>query len=401
MELPSEVMDLFLLEWPKNPDLLEANRKAQGVNHQVAEQAAWCMEFNEQVAFLAAQLGLTVGLMGGNGVSLRLEASKQRGSADNDYLTNASEEDIERLMQAIAERFAAAPEPFFRPTRLMPPEGAQELPLRSYTVPVPDLLPGYSRPPGALESFVKLEFHMKGELPDLEKLPEPHWSTNERIELLGPAMPYQIAMKLVTLVDPPVGIEAGRIQAIPKHLYDLDVLFALLLRESDWNAVGEQLAKQYYEECAQRKMSPSAEAPFDQISVRLNEWAECRDKGTIYWSTIQSMQSTQMQSRNRMIPDLWSARCSRLNVIILLLGNDSPFGTWQAILDQEKAVPIDLTGKPLREVRKALKAFGIPAADNFRAMFWPHVAAATTPDIAVQRAAEFAATVTDAKAQAA
>jgi hypothetical protein len=314
MELSNEVMGLFLLEWPKNPQLLEANRRAQGVNHQVAEQAAWCMEFNEQVAFLADNLGLTVGLMGGNSVSLRLEASKQRGSADNDYLTNASEEDIERLMEAIAERFAEAPQPYFRPTRLLPPKGAQELPLRSYRVPVPDLLSGYSRPSGASESFVKLEFHMKGELPDLEKLPEPHWSTNERIELLGPTMPYQIALKLVTLVDPPIGIEDGRIEAIPKHLYDLDVLFARLLRESDWDAVGEQLAKQYIEECTQREMTPAQGEPFDQISGRLDEWTECRNKDTVYWTTIESMQSSQMQHRNRVIPDLWSARCSRLTL---------------------------------------------------------------------------------------
>lgn len=391
MILPDEVMELFFLEWPKNPELLNKNRDAMGVSHKVAEQAAWCMEFNDQIAFLANQLGLTIVLMGGNGVSLRLDATKQRGSADNDYLTDATPEDIEDLMGALEDRFAAAPEPFFRPSLLEKPEGAQDLALQSYIVRVPDLLPGNNSLPESGESFVKLEFHMKNELPETEELPERHWSTHEKIDLHGPTIPYQIALKLITLIDPPIGIEAHRFEAVPKHLYDTDVLFAMLFLESDWDAVSHQLIKQYHAECADRDLIPASDEPFGQISKRLDEWKQCRDKSTRYWQTIESMQSSQMQKRNRMIPELWSARCARLDVLNLLLADQAAHGMWLEILASESKVPERPQGKALKRARTAAKkiASETPATDSLRAMFWPHVANSKTPDEAVARAEAF------------
>ena len=55
-------------------------------------------------------MGLHLLLMGGNGAALRMDLSSLRGSADNDYLTSASPQDVQALLDALAHRFSGMPD---------------------------------------------------------------------------------------------------------------------------------------------------------------------------------------------------------------------------------------------------------------------------------------------------
>ena len=70
--------------------------------------------------------------MGGNATALRRDASAQRGSRDNDYLTTATEGEIDALMTAMEAKFAALGGELFVPKR-MSSAGKLALPLVSYT----------------------------------------------------------------------------------------------------------------------------------------------------------------------------------------------------------------------------------------------------------------------------
>jgi hypothetical protein len=64
---------------------------------------------------LASEMGMLLLLMGGNGAALRMDISKMRGSADNDYLTSATPEHIQALVDALAQRFSEMPDGLLRP----------------------------------------------------------------------------------------------------------------------------------------------------------------------------------------------------------------------------------------------------------------------------------------------
>ena len=103
---------LFKLAWVTDPANALAQGRAVGISDpHFIEMSAWCAELHAQLAALAVERDLPLLLMGGNAAALRLEASKQRGSRDNDYLTTASEHDIRALMDAFVARFADAFEP--------------------------------------------------------------------------------------------------------------------------------------------------------------------------------------------------------------------------------------------------------------------------------------------------
>ena len=100
-------LGLFKADWISDPDLLAARiREASVSDRYTAELAAWCAEIHEHPRELADKREIELLLLGGNGASLRFDAVRQPGSRDNDYLTAASPEDIDRLMVRLGERFA-------------------------------------------------------------------------------------------------------------------------------------------------------------------------------------------------------------------------------------------------------------------------------------------------------
>jgi hypothetical protein len=156
-------LHLFKLGWQADPSTLP---RRPGTDHLTVETAAWLAEINEQLTELAAERDITLVLMGGNAAALRMEAAKQRGSRDNDYLTDASGPEIDALMAAFAERFVDLA-PLFVPERHIP-EGAQPLPLQTYYIPVPAIY----APSRTGEHPIKVEFHIDtADMPPSEPSP--------------------------------------------------------------------------------------------------------------------------------------------------------------------------------------------------------------------------------------
>jgi Nucleotidyl transferase AbiEii toxin, Type IV TA system len=251
---------LFKLAWVSNPELLRQQAAVTGVKDPyVAEMAAWCMELHTQFNELAEELGMPLLLMGGTGAALRVEVAKQRGSADNDYLTNASRTDIAAPVEAFRRRFADIPSPFFEP-ELINYTGDEPLPLMSYQVTVPKL---YGANPVLHEQLmVKVEFHIEEDLPlpPSEELNAESGAVGQKIRATVPLVPYQIGLKLMTLVEPPVGIDPDRDGSVPRQIYDVDALFQQITRPEDWQAVHDYTDKRYGKELRQRHLRPRADS---------------------------------------------------------------------------------------------------------------------------------------------
>lgn len=386
MSASDEVLRLFKLDWPGDPSLLEERRKAMGVQHYVAEMAAWCAEINAQLDELAADRGMPLVLMGGNAAALRLEVAKQRGSADNDYLTSASEQDIAGLMDAFADRFAVAPEPYFRPELMPKPEGAEELPLRAYKVKVPRI--SEHNPRGDEHLVVKVEFHLDQELPPHERVSSEMWAVPEPVHATVPLLPFQVGLKLMTLVRPPIGIDRAREDSIPRQIYDIDVLLAQTLVPGNWKDLAAYSRRRYERECAQRELADADGQPWRDVVDRLDEWSACRDRTSRYWSFINAIQSAQLKRQSQRLPEEWAARCRRLSVAMRCLEHADPYAPWQRIIEIERRIPTNPQGGELKSLRRAITqvATDVPQATRLRSMYWEWVGSAPNLDAALERA---------------
>ncbi|MDA0179944.1 hypothetical protein OJ997_06535 [Solirubrobacter phytolaccae] len=146
---------MFVLDFVREPSIIVEQGKRNGITQNyISEISAWCAELNEQLKRLAAEHGIELQVMGGNATSLRLDAAAQRGSSDNDYLTSASEAEVEALMAALRERFADLGD------ERMSSAGKTALPLVSYTLSVPSLTIGNRETIEAKVEFIsRTSFH--------------------------------------------------------------------------------------------------------------------------------------------------------------------------------------------------------------------------------------------------
>ncbi len=259
-------------------------REARVNDRYTAELAAWCAEIHEHLRELAGALGIELLLMGGNGASLRFDAVAQRGSRDNDYLTAATPQNIGRLMDSLGQRFLALGG-LMQPRPFEPKRPVRALPLKTYVVPVPLLLNhGHST-----NNEVKVEFHFERRLPPAETVTGtlgPAATPSITAEL--PELPYQVGIKLMTLASDPVGIdESTRAAAVPRQMYDLDLLLAGLERRN-WAALAEYTRERYAEECELWDTEVQADEPFTGIRTRLERWGDCLDETATRWHVIRA-----------------------------------------------------------------------------------------------------------------
>lgn len=332
-------LDLFKAAWIGEPELLEDGLRAAKISDKfTAELAAWCVEVHEQLRDLEKELDLELMLMGGNGASLRFDAASQRGSRDNDYLTAASPAEIKRLMEALASRFAALPEPLMRPTIYQPKGPVRDLPMASYEIPVPlRLNHGYAQ-----DNRIKVEFHFETALPPSQIV----------VGSLGPAaspqmtarlprVPYQLVIKLMTLAAEPIGIDEDRRRAaVPRQLYDLDGLTANL-DGADWPILVSYCATRYAYECELARIAVAEDEPFAGIQARLARWADCLDAASLEWQTIRAVQSSQLQRPVHVNAPGWRARCQRLQVLAQCIAiGAGGYETWETALATAALVPI-------------------------------------------------------------
>lgn len=347
-------LHLFKLAWVRNPQLLAEQARVTGVTDPyVAEMAAWCAELHLHLNELSDELGLPLLLMGGNAAALRVEVARQRGSADNDYLTSASREDLVRLTEAFAERFSAVPTPFFRPESIEY-TGDEPLPLMSYKVYVPQVYGTNPRARGEL--MVKVEFHIEEDLPlpPYEVLRAERGTVGEEITAKVPLIPYQLVLKLMTLVEPPVGIDPTRDDAVPRQIYDLDALYQKVLRDQDWTDLHEYAKARYLKEVRQRDLDPVGEEPWHSIDARLADWTDTA-RGTRQWSLINAFQSAQVGGPTQRTQAQWRARVQRVRFATrcAAMGTEG-FALWTEALRAEALIPEKAQGKELKRGRQVL-----------------------------------------------
>jgi hypothetical protein len=332
----TEHPELFKGEWIAEPARLKTlARRAKYNDMFTAELAAWCAEIHEHLRELETDVGVQLILMGGNGASLRFDAVQQRGSRDNDYLTVATREDIKRLMDAFAARFAAL-HPLFVPRRYEPIRKVAQLDMVAYVIPV-ELRLDHGR---ATSNEVKVEFHFEHELPPAESVLGSLGPADVPVRARVPELPYQFVLKLMTLVAPPVGIdEERRVEAVPRQLYDLDLLLAAMRDERQWEAMVAYCRLRYEHECAQWSIPLAPDQPVVGLRERLARWADCTDSSGERWKIIRAVQQSQLRREVHRTPWGWRARSLRLGVAIECSTLENGWAIWQQALATAAIVP--------------------------------------------------------------
>jgi hypothetical protein len=372
VSIPDSHRHLFKLDWVHNPALLAEQQSVTGISSQyTAEIAAWCVELHLQLQELAAEMGLRLLLMGGNGAALRMGIACLRGSADNDYLTSAGPNDVQALIDALAARFAGLPDGLLQPNRIAKPEGAEELPLLAYRVAVPKLFD----PNPAIDALsVKLEFHLDDDLPPSENITVAHGIVGQALRADIPLLPHQVALKLMTLLDPPIGIDAAREAAVARQIYDIDMLLAAVVQADEWDVLREYTAHRYAKETGQRGQMPIAGEPWAGVRARLQTWATCADRTTIFWRHVNAMQSSQLARSSQRTPEQWAERCNRLAVAARCLEGLGRFDLWQRALAVEARIPARAAGPGLRAIRRAIRGATRTSVGNPRTTMWAALA---------------------------
>lgn len=303
-------LGLFKAEWIADPDRLKSSLQEARVNDLfTGEIAAWCAEIHEHLHELASDLNIDLMLMGGNGASLRFESVQERGSRDNDYLTVASRQDIQRVMEAFAARFAAVPG-VLEPTVYVPKGPVPELDMVAYTIDVPLRL---AHGTAASNNNVKVEFHFESELPPSELLTGSLGAAGSALTAHLPQLPYQTVFKLMTLAADPIGIdETTRAAAVPRQLYDLDGLLAGITTSSLWEEMVGYAERRFVREAAYWQVPVVAGEPWGGIRARLDAWKDCVDETGEHWRLIRGVQQSQLRRAVHTSAWGWRARLNRI-----------------------------------------------------------------------------------------
>jgi hypothetical protein len=306
--------------------------------------------------------------------SLLPRAAKQRGSRDNDYLTDASGPDIDALMRDFAERFAALA-PLFVPKRHIP-EAAQPLPLQTYYIPVPAIY----APSRTGEHPIKVEFHIDiADMPPSEEITRTHFALPDPIRATVPKVPYQVALKLLTLADPPVGLDVSRDNALPRQVYDLDELTQVVKEADAWAEILAYANTLYAKEAMLHELVATDGEPWRGIDRRLQSWVAV-DTDRELAGHVNAFQVTQMPTVTRRPMVQWRARFRRVQIAAYCAAaRTDGYALWRAALDVEAGVPENVRGKAqLRRYREPItRITGAPAGQYApRVHLWEGLATA-------------------------
>ena len=361
-------LPLFITGFPGDPPSAVTEGAKHGfTNRDACEVSAWCWELAAQVKSLAEARGLPMALIGGTAVQLRIDADLQRSSRDNDYLTTATEAQVEQLMNDLATKFASFPGPLFRPVRKIPGAAAVALPMVTFEVVVPALL-GHRNLSGVAQHMIKLEFHFTESLPATETIRHIVFALADPVEQPCTVRTYQIAMKLMTLAADPIGLPPLREDDLPKHTSDLDGLIKEfdLAQWPELLGTVEDLCKQ---EVARTSLTITPAEVLAQIIARLDHWATAPN-----WGLIQAVhgQLTKLSSTG---PTGWRARFRRLEFFVTCIVS-GPAGQkdWADALAEERVI---LANGDTPQARAAIAAewparHGIPMPNplkSFKAEF--------------------------------
>ncbi len=294
----------------------------------VFDAALWCHELHLQVARIAADRRIDIVLIGGQAASLRFHPLQQRASSDNDYIVAVPAETVIDLVQELANGLKrdAPGRVISGPRRLHGPPGPK-LPLVVFELAMAPIT-------GDAPVTVKLEFHLEGSLPptDSESGIEV-WTSSEGFNARIPRVPYQIAMKLLTLAEPPVGLPPDRIDALPRQVYDLDGLTLLV---DSVGAFDEVLTDRINHE-QRTKAKVATDITVNDVALTIARRLMQGVSGG-FQVEITRFQTTQLFGENRRSPQEWRARFARILLFTYCHFAPHPVATWSELLDQERAV---------------------------------------------------------------
>ncbi len=304
--------------------LLRQRRDRLGVPPEQIGLAAWCHELHLQVDELARERGMTLLLMGGQGASLRLASAVQRSSADNDYIVSATADEVDGLMNGLLEKLRPYGGHHLHFTgEPIPAPRDSPLPMRSWRVVVPRLL-------AIGRVAVKLEFHLEPELPPHDEVEHEVWTAGAPLLARVPKLPFQIALKALTLPNPPIGIAPERSDARPRQVYDLDHLYPLVESDEAWVEIDEWLRARHGYECEVKRLAGlTPDQTYDEIDSFLEAWA-----GGGGWDDIRTFEGSQVFPGAAVSADGWRARAARLRTA-LRFTRDRDLDGWRAMADGE------------------------------------------------------------------
>jgi hypothetical protein len=291
---------------------------------------------------------------------------------------------MDKLVARFAPHFE---EPLFRYRELPGGPDAEPLPLVAFAVDVPAQLDRNAQE-GRLS--IKLEFHIEDDpalFPEGESVSGQFFALREDFRAILPRLPYQLALKLMTLVAPPVGIDTPREDAVPRQLYDLDALLAQLHSQEQWDTLASYTARRYVKEERQRDREPHPDGAWPSIADRLDEWAQAEDPERRFGQLINSFQTSQVARATKRPLAQWRGRARRLQFAArcLAMGAEG-FARWHRALEIESRID-EPAGRNLRAYRTALsEVVGTPARQlgQFpRVVVWEHLAMAEEIDAAL------------------
>ena len=206
----------------------------------------------------------------------------------------------------------------------------------AYVIPVELRLPHGL----ASNNEVKIEFHFETDLPPAETLDGSIGPTQRPVRARIPELPYQFVLKLMTLASSPVGIdEDHRQDAVPRQLYDLDLLLAAFTGEAQWQTMVAYCTTRYARECAHWKVDVAQGEPSASVQQRLARWATCIDPQSQRWRTIRSVQQSQLRREVHRTQWGWRARCLRLATAVQCIELENGWTIWQQALTAAAIVP--------------------------------------------------------------
>jgi hypothetical protein len=166
---------------------------------------------------------------------------------------------------------------------------------------VPDL--GGGKPHGHI---IKLEFSLRNDrLPAAEEITATLFPFAAPVRHQVPLLPYQIAMKLMTVTSEAAGgVPTRRQSVLPRQFYDLDGLFGVVRRDQ-WRDIASGVA-----DLALRETRPVRSSDvWTGIQARLAEWAEGAERSrTVEIGAF----SNEIRTGQRIPLSGWRTRCRRL-----------------------------------------------------------------------------------------
>jgi hypothetical protein len=372
-------LDLFLTPFAADPEQAFAHAAEVGIKNKGAvEVAAWCFELAARVEDLSSRRGVQLALMGGTACQLRFQASVQRGSRDDDFLTTASREEVARLMEDLREHFLPVSEDgvYFNPEPYTPARPTKIIDMQRYDLRAPSFLDHQSKS-GSLGQHISLEFHFVSALPPIESAEGRLFPFSEDLALTVPKIAYQAALKILTLAAPSVGIPPDRERDVPKHLNDLDLLL-VQFSDSDWEALEGAV-----DQTAAKEPDIAGHDVWSEADERLASWSHLGGTDDAAVKRAQHIQDQKALMADKLSVTAWTARSQRLRWALRCARTSNGTHLWTQARDMA-ATLAGLSGDNSRAARNAIvkrwralrDGAKLPDAAGFKAdvVWWHYIA---------------------------